>query len=703
MKRLILFVLVLAPHLLFAACPDVTNSAGYVRKGATGTASGADWTNACTDFSGVCGVGSLSRGCTYYVATGTYTGGYTFTVATSGTTLITILGATVASHGTATGWSSSFSVSAADGGAQATFSNPNFAFTTNHWIFDGVVPTSLWDQTCADYGFKFAANNDWDIVLGAGVGNTYTDFKVSHGCFPSTASSVDAEKEFLTTGDSLQAGATSNVTISHSLFTGWQGLMFMKSNGIGATFTGWILEYNVALNAWSSSNHHGEMVDPDSAAANGTIVRYNLFLGHSSVSGTDGSTGTIVANNSSFTNGWVYGNVFDGQLVGNGIVTGTSTGAMSSTNIYNNDVVNYNPAINPNSAFCGTVQTSGVTVQNNLNYNGNGSVGNGCTNDWNAYFTTSNTPSETHGQTGSGNPFVNSASFNYNLTTDTTAGLAITNWSTLPAGCTVGVNCLNIDAAGVTRGANGTIDRGALQIAGSGSPTVSLSPSPVAFGNQQQGTSSSATTVTLTNTGTATLTLNTPYFTISGTNASDFSVTGGTCSNGGSVVQNGTCTILVVFSPTQPNGTNETATLNVNGNASGTDNLTGTSVVPTVTLLPSPAPFNNVLLGITNPPTIAITLTNTSVLTTTINSISLSGDTADFTQTNTCGATLGAGNNCVITVKFTPHNLGVFAGTLSVVDNAVGSPQSVALSATGVGNASGNGSISGSGVVKVGP
>ena len=124
---------------------------------------------------------------------------------------------------------------------------------------------------------------------------------------------------------------------------------------------------------------------------------------------------------------------------------------------------------------------------------------------------------------------------------------------------------------------------------------------------------------------------------------------------------------------------------------------------PTVTLLPSTVAFGNVLLGITTPPTSTVTLTNTSAISLTINSISITGDTTDFSQSNNCGVSLGAGLNCTITVTFTPHTLLAGAATLSVSDNAVGSPQTVALSGTGIGNAFGNGSISGAGVIKVGP
>jgi len=128
-----------------------------------------------------------------------------------------------------------------------------------------------------------------------------------------------------------------------------------------------------------------------------------------------------------------------------------------------------------------------------------------------------------------------------------------------------------------------------------------------------------------------------------------------------------------------------------------------TAASPTVTLLPSTVAFGNVLLGITTSPTSVVTLTNTSAVSLTINSISITGDTTDFSQSNNCGATLGAGLNCTVTVTFTPHTLLAGAATLSVSDNATGSPQTVVLSGQGIGNVTGAGAISGTGTIKVGP
>ena len=51
---------------------------------------------------------------------------------------------------------------------------------------------------------------------------------------------------------------------------------------------------------------------------------------------------------------------------------------------------------------------------------------------------------------------------------------------------------------------------------------------------------------------------------------------------------------------------------------------------------------------------------------------------------NTCGATLGAGKTCKVSITFTPTVPGTSTGALLVYDNATGSPQSVPLSGTGI-------------------
>jgi len=68
-----------------------------------------------------------------------------------------------------------------------------------------------------------------------------------------------------------------------------------------------------------------------------------------------------------------------------------------------------------------------------------------------------------------------------------------------------------------------------------------------------------------------------------------------------------------------------------------------------------------------------------------IDSIGFTGvNAADFSQTNTCGSTLGAGASCSISVKFSPSALGSRSATLTVADDANNSPQSIGVSGTGV-------------------
>jgi hypothetical protein len=59
---------------------------------------------------------------------------------------------------------------------------------------------------------------------------------------------------------------------------------------------------------------------------------------------------------------------------------------------------------------------------------------------------------------------------------------------------------------------------------------------------------------------------------------------------------------------------------------------------------------------------------------------------ADFSESSTCGATLAAGNNCGITVTFTPSAAGTRSASLLISDDGGGSPQLVSLSGTGSGD-----------------
>ncbi|MGB9470802.1 MAG: choice-of-anchor D domain-containing protein, partial [Candidatus Acidiferrum sp.] len=104
------------------------------------------------------------------------------------------------------------------------------------------------------------------------------------------------------------------------------------------------------------------------------------------------------------------------------------------------------------------------------------------------------------------------------------------------------------------------------------------------------------------------------------------------------------------------------------------------STNPVVQLSAATLIFGNQTMGTTTAAQPA-TLTNTGTANLTISAITVSGD---FAESNNCGGSVTAGSSCTISVTFTPTTTGTRPGTLSISDNATGSPQSVILSGTGV-------------------
>jgi hypothetical protein len=102
---------------------------------------------------------------------------------------------------------------------------------------------------------------------------------------------------------------------------------------------------------------------------------------------------------------------------------------------------------------------------------------------------------------------------------------------------------------------------------------------------------------------------------------------------------------------------------------------------PVVTPTPLYAAFSPELVGTTSAAKI-ITFKNTNSATVSINPITTTGNFA--VAATTCGSSLGAGKTCKATVTFTPTVGGALTGSLAISDSAPDSPQTVALSGTGV-------------------
>ena len=101
---------------------------------------------------------------------------------------------------------------------------------------------------------------------------------------------------------------------------------------------------------------------------------------------------------------------------------------------------------------------------------------------------------------------------------------------------------------------------------------------------------------------------------------------------------------------------------------------------PSATVSTSAVSFGYHQIGTTTLPQ-TLTLTNGGQVPLTISSIATSN--ADFTETNNCGTIVAPLHSCLIHVVFKPTEPTTEAATLSIVDNATNSPQTVSLTGTG--------------------
>lgn len=494
----------------------------YVRADATGAGTGADWTNAYTGFgpgSGQVAPSSMQRGVIYWVASGNYAG-VSFNAPESASALITIKGATDASHGSASDWTNSY-------GGQAVFSP--IAITTSNWVFDGQSRGADWQSA---YTMKFwnqSVPGGAAVVLGtyqSGVNNVslrYIEVEGSGAGFPNNTATTDkCSVDNCGVWDDngiYEAQPVSNIYVGYSYLhhTGNAQFQFnATSNGGTGINSNLLVEYS-----WVSYNHTGQNGQHDSAAAflaNNLTVRYNVFQDNSG-SGliTDAS-----ANHPTMANWYVYGNVFFndaaylalGQLywlntVDQGVlVLGDGGGADNSETLTgtfqftNNTMANFNPpgvsclgtySMLPIAATTMVSGSASAVIENNLWYRSFCVYGNynpfchqvsgACTQDYNASYSgglndqlgwqTLATPSA-HDVNISGtvSPFVDS-------TASTIAGFELVAPDPFVSypGAALGAP-FNLDILGVTRGADGTWDRGALQLNGPGASATPASMLP---------------------------------------------------------------------------------------------------------------------------------------------------------------------------------------------------------------------------------
>jgi len=210
-----------------------------------------------------------------------------------------------------------------------------------------------------------------------------------------------------------------------------------------------------------------------------------------------------------------------------------------------------------------------------------------------------------------------------------------------------------------------TVDMGAYEFARASSLT--LNPTSLPFPDQVVGTTSSPLPSTITNNAATATTV------CKITATGDFSQTN-TCST--SIPSKASCAVNVTFTPSAHASSSGLLQLITNDAGSPQSiTLSGKGVLPIVALSTSALTFPAQQVTTTSASQ-SIALNNTGDGTLTITNVAISGD---FSQSNTCGNTVAPAANCTFSVTFAPSTSGNRTGSLTITDNASGSPHAVAL------------------------
>lgn len=447
----------------------------YVRAGATGANNGTDWNNAFTAIPT-----TLARGDTYYIADGSY-GNYTVNTVASGATFIWIKKATVADHGTSTGWSDAY------GDGQALF---------HCWQFEA-------GGAGVDAGYVDI--NGYSTHVTNNCGFKWTGLSIQEAAFEWHYGSGDwPEMKFqYCEVDGPMKGAD----MASSAGPPWSyGFLMIPYNGSGYDSTSntvishcWIHGVSTPLNDCDGPRYitveychiyDGRVTGEDHGnvfLANGDFntFRYNHCWNYH-------PEGIYFVND---TTGWkIYGNVFfDGSTYSRGVELPWDR-THQNMKIYNNTFVNLEMAA---IRVMAAAITSGIEIRNNLLVDVGISIESGGGGITLANNVTTNT-----------SIFVNYASKNFRLV------------NPLP-GAAVSGSEFGFDPDGNSRGTDGTWDVGAYEYGGGPitNAAISVSPGNLSFGSVAAGATAQLS-FTVRNTGVGTLTgtasVSPPFSIISG-------------------------------------------------------------------------------------------------------------------------------------------------------------------------------------------
>jgi len=211
-------------------------------------------------------------------------------------------------------------------------------------------------------------------------------------------------------------------------------------------------------------------------------------------------------------------------------------------------------------------------------------------------------------------------------------------------------------------------------------PAPSLSATSLSYASTIVGESSGSQVVTMTNNTSAAVPIGS--IAVTGTNASSF-VFANSC--GTSLAVGANCTVHGHFAPVSTGALKAAVTITYTGTGSPLSiALSGTGLTPPVTLSAASLSFGSVDEGATSASQ-TVVVTNSGTAAVTITSIALTGTNASsFVFANSCGTSLAVGATCTIHGHFAPTVTGALTAAIKITDSAITSPQSIALSGTGV-------------------
>src|SRR6266851_2976315 len=443
-----------------------------------------------------------------------------------------------------------------------------------------------------------------------------------------------------------------NLITNNSLLSGGDGGGIYLNGGNGAIIRSNFIQGNVVFNGGGGVS----LINGGSVS-----LIQNVIVNNSTIGGNGGSGGGLFLEGPSSSNFTIVGNT----IVGNTAFDNTSgvyISVFSPPFPFTNNIVV--AAASQTAITCSPINGA---LSPNFSYNDVYSTG--LTQAGNCDFTT-------HPGNISSDPlFMSAANGDFHLMLGSAA---------IDAGDNSAPSLPTTDFDGNPRIVDGnndgvaTIDLGAYEVGNSSA--AAIAPNSLSFSPQVIGTTSIPQSSILSSIGT------TPFQITSVQTTSGYAQTNtcpvlGAPGSAPGVPNGNSCSFSIAFAPPSNglfggllivNGTNGTSLL---VSLSGT----GFTPAPAVSLSPASVNFSPQIVGTTSAPQ-PVTLANTGTASLSVSSISAS---QPFAQTNNCPAVLAAAANCTINVTFKPIVSGNATGTLTIVDNASGSPQTVNLSGTG--------------------